>query len=343
MGSSAKRALIVVAVLLVISAGVAFYFIHGFGKSAVLAPGAPPDLFSFLPPDAPVIVYGDVAAVKTSTAFANGSVLFNPGVAEDPAYQDFVRETGFDYSRDLDRFVVAAWTDANTNPRSTVPAEKLRLIAIADGRFDQAKIDRYARRVGRVSNSGGPVIYETPSALPGKGISFTFLSPTRIAFAQAMSLDAVLHPAQGLQQDPATRERIASVSGAEFFAVARTDDLPKAIGAPELQTGQLNRLLKSIRTITISGHPDGNNFVLAADADCDSLSNALQLSALLDTLRWIGRAALADPKARAQMHANDARLLDSLLRVAAVSHESHSVRLRLDLTPEILQGAAKAQ
>ena len=339
MISSGKRALIAVAVLFLILAGVAFYFIHGFGTNPVLAPGAPPDLFSLLPSDAPLIVYGDVDAVKRSAAFSNGSVLFSPGVAEDPIYRDFVRDTGFDYSRDLDRFVIAAWP--NEDERSTVLAERIRLIAIADGRFEHAKIDAYARRVGRVSNTSGPVIYETPSAIPGQGISFTFLGPNRIAFAQAMSLDAVLHPAQGSQQDPATRERIARVSGAQFFAVARTDDLPKAIGAHELQSGQLNRLLKSIRDISISGRPDGNNFALAAEAECDSLPNALQLATLLDTMRWLGRAALADPRTRAQMHANDAALLDSLLRVAAVSHDGRSVRLRLELTPEILQASPK--
>lgn len=339
MTSSGKRALIVVAVFILLLAGVAFYFIHGFGRSPVLAPGAPPDLFSSLPPDAPLIVYGDVAALKSSPAFANGSVLFSPGVAEDPIYRDFVQQTGFDYSRDLDRFVLAVWPDEN-NP-STVLASRIRLIAIADGRFDHQKIDNYARRVGRVSNSSGPVIYETPSALPGQGISFTFLGPGRIAFAQAMSLDSVLHPRTDSQQDSATRERIARVSGAEFFAVASTDDLPKAIGAHELQSGQLNRVLKSIRHITISGRPDGNNFLLAAEAECDSLSNALLLATVLDTMRWLGRAALADPRTRAQMHASDAALLDSLLRVAAVSHDSNVVRLRLELTPEILQGATK--
>ena len=341
MSSSGKRALIVVAVLCLIGAGVAFYFIHGFGKNPVLAPGAPPDLFSFVPADAPLIVYGDVAAVKASPAFANGSVLFNPGVAEDPIYRDFVNQTGFDYSRDLDRFVLAIWPNEETS--STVLAERVRLIAVADGRFDHEKIDAYARKVGKASGDGGRVIYETPSALPGKGISFTFLAANRIAFAQGMSLDAVLHPATDSNHDAALRERIGRVSGAEFFAVAHTDDLPKAIGAHELQSGQLNRILKSIHDITISGQPAGNNFILAADADCDSLSNALQLSTLLDTMRWLGRAALADPRTRAQMHANDAALLDSLLRVAAVSHENRSVRLRLELSPQILQSTPKAQ
>ncbi len=341
MSSSGKRALIVVAILCLIGASIAFYFIHGFGKNPVLVPGAPPDLFSFVPPDAPLIVYGDVAAVKASAAFANGSVLFSPGVAEDPIYRDFVAQTGFDYSRDLDRFVIAIWP--NTETSSTVLAERLRLVAVADGRFDHEKIDTYARKVGKASNESGRVIYETPSAIPGKGIAFTFLAGNRIAFAQGMSLDPVLHPAADANHEKAMRERIGRVSGAEFFAVAHTDDLPKAIGAHELQSGQLNRVAKSIHDITISGQPQGNNFVLAVDADCDSLSNALQLSTLLDTMRWLGRAALADPRTRQQMHPSDAALLDSLLRVAAVSHENRSVRLRFELTPQILQGAAKTQ
>src|SRR5580658_2129061 len=218
MTSSGKRALLVVSILFLIGAGVAFYFIHGFGKNPVLAPGAPPDLFSFVPPDAPLIVYGDVAAVKSSAAFAKGSVLFNPGVAEDPIYRDFVDQTGFDYSRDLDRFVIAIWP--NTESTSTVLAERLRLIAVADGRFDHQKIDIYARRVGKASDHSGRVIYETPSAIAGKGISFTFLAPNRIAFAQAMGLDTVLNPATDSQQDAAMRERIGRVSGAQFFAVA---------------------------------------------------------------------------------------------------------------------------
>jgi hypothetical protein len=341
MTSSGKRALLVVAILLLIGAGVAFYFIHGFGKNPVLAPGAPPDLFSFVPPDAPLIVYGDVAAVKSSAAFAKGSVLFNPGVAEDPIYRDFVDQTGFDYSRDLDRFVIAIWP--NTESTSTVLAERLRLIAVADGRFDHQKIDIYARRVGKASDNSGRVIYETPSAIAGKGISFTFLAPNRIAFAQAMGLDTVLNPATDSQQDAAMRERIGRVSGAQFFAVAHTDDLPKAIGAHEFQSGQLNHILKSIHDITLSGQPAGNNFILAADADCDSLPNALQLSTLLDTMRWLGRAALADPRTRQQMHPSDAALLDALLRVATVSHENRSVRLRFELTPAILQSSPTAK
>jgi hypothetical protein len=342
MSSSGKRALIVVAVLCLILAGVAVYYVHGHGSSPVVVTsiGGPPELLSLLPADAPVVVFGDVAALKKSAAFGEGSILLSPGVAEEPQYKEFVRETGFDYTRDLDRFVIAAWPDKNKSSQEGSPV--VPLIALADGRFDRQKIDAYARRIGSVSKSGDADIYETPAAVPGQKILFTFLAPGRIAIAQAMGLDPILHPLKANSSDADARARIARVSGAEFFAVARTDDLPKEIGIPGVQTGQLNRLLKSVRSITLSGHPDGNNFIVAAEADCDSLPNAFQLATLLDTLRWLGRAALADPKTRAQMHPNDAALLDSLLRVAAVSHESHSVRLRLELTPAILQSTSKA-
>jgi hypothetical protein len=343
MSSSGKRALIVLAILLLILTGVAIYYIHGHGSSPVIVtgPGAPPELLSLLPSDAPVVVYGDVAALKNSPAFGKGSILLTPGVAEEPQYKDFVRDTGFEYTRDLDRFVIAAWPDKNRSSREGSPS--VPLIALADGRFDRQKIDAYAKRIGSITKNGEAEVYETPSAVPGEKISFTFLAPGRIAIAQGMGLDAILHPSKATSPDPDASARIARVSGAEFFAVARTDDLPKEIGIPGVQSGQLNRLLKSIRTITLSGHPEANSFVLAAEADCDSLPNAFQLATLLDTLRWLGRAALADPKTRAQMHPSDAALLDSLLRVATVSHESHSVRLRLELTPAILQSSTKAK
>jgi hypothetical protein len=157
--------------------------------------------------------------------------------------------------------------------------------------------------------------------------------------AQSMSLDPVLSRSGSTSLDAGTRDRIARVTGATFFAVAKTDDLPKAIAIPGLQTGQMNRILKSIRGLALAGHPDGNKLVVAAEADCDSTANALQLSALLDTLRWLGRAALADPKTRAQMRPGDATALDRILKIASVSRDSHWVRVRVDLPPDILKSS----
>jgi hypothetical protein len=341
MSPSAKRALIAVAILIVVTAGLAFYFLHSRTPLAPIGivpvtPGPPPDVLSLLPTGAPVLAYGDIAALRSSPFAADLDAL-GPAPAQEKDYRDFVRDTGFDYSRDLDRFAADVWIDTNHLLPDGSP--RVSLIVIADGRFDRAKISAYALRTGKISKHGDTDVYEVPSGNPGEKFSFAFLSAGRIVMAQSMSLDPVLSRSGSTSLDAGTRDRIARVTGATFFAVAKTDDLPKAIAIPGLQTGQMNRILKSIRGLALAGHPDGNKLVVAAEADCDSTANALQLSALLDTLRWLGRAALADPKTRAQMRPGDATALDRILKIASVSRDSHWVRVRVDLPPDILKSS----
>ena len=338
MSPSGKRALIAVAVVIIVAAGVAVYLLRPHAPTAIIpvAPGPPPDVLSLLPPGAPVIAFGDIAALRSSPFAADLDAL-GPAPDQEKDYRDFVRDTGFDYSRDLDRFAADVWIDTNHPLPDGSP--RVSLVAIADGRFDRAKISAYALRTGKISKHGDTDVYEVPSGNPGEKFSFAFLSAGRIVMAQSMSLDPVLSKPGSTSLDAATRDRIARVTGATFFAVAKTDDLPRAIAIPGLQTGQMNRILKSIRGLALAGHPDGNKLVVAAEADCDSTANALQLSTLLDTLRWLGRAALADPRTRAQMRPGDATALDRILKIASVSRDSHWVRVRVDLPPDILKSS----
>jgi hypothetical protein len=342
MSPAGKRALIAAAILIVVAAGVAMYVLRPHSAATrvtivPVTPGPPPDVLSLLPPGATIIAYGDVATLRSSPFAADLDAL-GPAPAQEKDYRDFVRDTGFDYSRDLDRFAADVWVDTNHPLPDGSP--RISLIVIADGRFDRAKISAYALRTGKITKHGDFDVYEVPSGTPGETFSFAFLSAGRMVLAQSVSLDSVLSKSSSTSLDAGTRDRISRVEGATFFAVAKTDDLPKAIAIPGLQTGQMNRILKSIRGLTLAGHPDGNRLVVAAEADCDSMSNALQLSALLDTLRWLGRAALADPKTRAQMRPGDATALDRILKVAAVSRDSHWVRVRVDLPPDILKSGA---
>jgi hypothetical protein len=336
MSPSGKRALIVVAILILVGAGVAVYLFRPHPPAAIVpvTPGPPPDVLSLLPPGAPVIAFGDIASLRSSP-FASDLDALGPSPDQEKDYRDFVRDTGFDYARDLDRFAADVWIDTSKPLPDGSP--RVSLIAIADGKFDRAKISAYALRTGKISKHGDTDVYEVPSGIPGEKFSFAFLAPGRMVLAQATSLDPILSRSGSTSLDAGTRDRISRVSGATFFAVAKTDDLPKAVATPGLQSGQLNRILKGIRGLTFAGHPDGNKLVVAAEADCDSMSNALQLSALLDTLRWIGRATLADPKTRAQMRPGDAAALDRILKIASVSRDSHWVRVRVDLPPDILK------
>ena len=136
--------------------------------------------------------------------------------------------------------------------------------------------------------------------------------------------------------------RIERVAGAPIFAVARTDNLPPSFFASLKGSPQLERLIRSIRSLTLAGKPTANSITLALDGDCDSMSSAFQIAALLESFRFLGTAVLADPQTRRQMTKEQAAFLDALLRQVKVNHQDHWVRITLDVTPAMLGGTPSA-
>jgi len=68
-----------------------------------------------------------------SAPFTRSSTTVPKGQA-DAEYSQFLRDTGFDYERDLDRVAV-----------SIIKAGKdSKLFAVAEGRFDRSKVEPYA-------------------------------------------------------------------------------------------------------------------------------------------------------------------------------------------------------
>src|SRR5215469_2815646 len=168
--SSTKRALIAVAVMVCALAIAAVFYIHGRHLSTTTSggatteahagPSATPRLLTGLPGGAPVIGYVDLAALRELTNSPLGAFL---GLATsdpqtDKEYGAFVRETGFDYTRDLDQAAIAVWPsslDAAANGAGDNSA-----LAIADGRFDAKKIEAYAARAGgRSERRGADILY----------------------------------------------------------------------------------------------------------------------------------------------------------------------------------------
>ena len=126
---SRRKSVIVAAILLLILAGAAYYiFFRGPAKPAGPAPGPIPSIIELLPAEAPIFAYFDITALRNSQLSAELSSLAGKP-ASDPDYAEFVRQTGFDYERDLDRAALAIW------PGASRPAA----LAIAEGRFDREK------------------------------------------------------------------------------------------------------------------------------------------------------------------------------------------------------------
>jgi hypothetical protein len=331
--SSMKRALIAVAVILgLVAVGSGVYLYRQRRPLPGASAGSAPDLLGQLPADAPAIGYLDVAALRglRNSPLAAVLGLTSPGPQADREYAEFVRETGFDYTRDLDRTAIAAWPQSLLTPGSM---GENRILAIADGRFNEQKIKAYALRTGRVVAHGAHQVYEVPGNPP---LSFEFLSPTRIVLASGKVASDLLAATGATARDPNMQARIARVAGAPIFAVARTDQLPASFYSNFGNSTQLERLARSVRGLTLAGQPDGEKIKIALDAECDSMTNALQLASLLDILRMGSSLALSDPKSRQQMSREQAAFLRAVVSQVKVAHQDKWVRLTLDVTPEML-------
>ena len=332
--SSTKRALIAVAAIVCVAgAGLGFYIYRHRLPYVGPSHGAAPDLLSQLPSDAPVIAYIDVAALRKlqSSPLAALLGLTSPGPQSDRDFAEFVRETGFDYTRDLDKVGIAFWPENLTIPAGGIGEN--RILAIADGRFDEQKIKAYALRTGKPVARGSQTYFEVPGNPP---VSFVFLSIDRLAIAGGKNADDLLAVSNSVTRDPAMQARITRVAGAPIFAAARTDKLPASFYANFANSPQLERLARSIRGISLAGQPEGGKIKIVLDAECDSMSNALQLAALLDIARMGASFALSDPKTRRQMTREQAAFLTALINQVKVNHQDKWVRLTLDITPAML-------
>lgn len=288
---------------------------------------AAPDLIHQLPAGAHAVAFADLIALRKAS-FTNELSALAPNSSQDPAYTEFVRETGFDYSRDLDRAAAAFWPETSATS----------VVALAQGRFDESKIERYAlRNGGRRIKIRGAEVYEV-SGQNSRLVRFAFLNPGEIAIADGPAISEILGP-ETSRLDPQMSARASAVSTAPVYAIARSQDFAKDLDIDAAKNSQLASLLRSIRSITAVGQPVGENLNLSASADCDSSVHAVELSTTLQGLLWMGRAALSDPKAQQQI-GSQWPALDALLKAADISHSTHFVRLRLQVTPQILRSAA---
>ena len=295
----------------------------------------PPDLLSELPADAPAVAYINAGALRglQNSPLAGILGLTSPGPETDREYAEFVRQTGFDYTRDLDKAAIAFWPHSFAVEPGNGIGEN-RVLAIADGRFDQQKIKAYALRTGKILPSTNPAVYEVPG---NPTVFFQFISSTRIAIASGTNarhlLAESLDPAP---RDPAMKARLNRVAGAPIFAVARTDNLPPSFYENFAKAPQLEKLARSVRGLTLAGKPVGNDIAAALDGECDSVKSAFEISTLLDGFRMVGSMALSDPKTLQQMTKEQAAFVQALIRELKITRQDRWVRLRLDITPEML-------
>src|SRR5580704_7029906 len=108
-------------------------------------------LLAAMPADAKAVFFVELTELRP-TQFAAELFKWAPRPAADADYALFLRSTGFDYERDLDRAALAVTKNgANT-----------AFFAIADGPFDRNKIAAYALQSGTREILGSHEIFSVP-------------------------------------------------------------------------------------------------------------------------------------------------------------------------------------
>jgi len=304
------------------------------GRNAVL---------SWMPENAEAVLFIDLVELRREPVFAD-LLARAPKPDADQEYRQFVRETGFDYERDLDRVAVSMKQQG---------ARKI-FFSVGVGHFDKKKIKAYATKNGAVQNSGGREIFSLPMAGSSAHLSFTFLTNERIAFTNSNEVATWPQGAKAVD-DAEWRERFARVAGSPVFAVMRHEALREAFSADPasqalarkatggLSSPQLSSLLAELQWLTVAGKPENNKLRVALDAESLEDKNAQQLADLLNGVVLLARAGLGNARTQQQLGASTRQSYLALLKSVEVSRidrpDTKSVRLVFDVTPDVLKSA----
>ena len=331
-----KQAWIGVALGVVLLGAAAFY---GYQKWNANNSHARTDLLAMIPPDASVVLFVDFAELRNAP-FITQLYAWAPKPQAETDYAQFVRETGFDYERDLDSIAIAL----AKREQSSI------FFAVADGRFNREKIAALASKTGSATTAGGHEIFSVPVSESAKKISFTFLRNNRIALTDGPDLGASLNARKRKEDNAEWTSRFERLAGSPVFAVIRQEAAAGAMLAAQapggLRSPQLSALVDQLQWITIAGKPESDRLRVVAEGECAAEATTRQLADLLNGVVILAEAGLNDAKTRQHLDPAARSAYLELLKSAEVSKidrgDSKSVRLVFELTPGLFESARSA-
>jgi len=297
------------------------------------------DILSSMPADAGAVIFLDLNALRQAQFFA-ALLAWAPKPQADPEYAQFVKDTGFDYERDLDRVAVAVENRGNDS----------LLFAVADGRFDRKKITDYAARAGSCSTQKGHEICSVSSSEPSRKISFSFWKDNRLALTNsAQPLDLL----NGPQRSADAKEwlvRFERLAGSPAFAVVRQDAAVSAALSAQAPGGwnspELSTLLDQLQWISVAGIPENDRLRVVIEGESPAETTVRQLADLLNGVILLAQAGLNDAKTRQRLDPSAREAYLELLKSADISKldrgESKAVRIVVEITPSLLESARTA-
>ncbi|HWZ98112.1 MAG TPA: hypothetical protein VN025_10165 [Candidatus Dormibacteraeota bacterium] len=339
---SRKKLAAGISAIVVLAVGI--YFAYAYWASS--QGNSRESLLRSLPADATAVIYVDIAELRQGAILKSIS-SWSASATIDPEYKQFVKETGFDYEKDLDRVGVA--TKSQGTERT--------YFALMEGRFDRKKIEAYLRKNGVANKKGTREVFLLTQANSDPSISMAqrwiliaFLSDRRIAITNAADLNSEIESASRAAGHQEWVERFDRLAGTPAFALIRQD---AAIGAllserapGGMRSPQLAQLLNQLLWISIAGKPEGNEFRAVLEGECPNEASMRQLSDFLNGISLMAQAGLNDPKLRQQMDPAEREAYLQLLNSVDVMRldrgTSKSVRMAFVVTPEAWEILAKA-
>jgi hypothetical protein len=290
----------------------------------------------FVPADATSVFFFDVEELRNSP-FLAAAYSWAPQPAEDSEYAQLVRDTGFQYERDLSKAFIAF---SNRGDKSTT-------LVLAEGRFDRAKIEAFLSHWGQAVQQGSLKVYSLPPTANEKPLYVALFSPQRLAITNSENLFATLSDAVRQTGHSEWQARFDRLAGSPAFAVIRQDPVVQTVlgSAPSgYRSPQLAALINQLQWISIAAKPEGDILRMVADGESSSEATTSQLSDFLQGIQLLAQDGLNDPKLRQQMKPEEREAYLELLKSAEVQKinrsDSKSVRLVFSITPQFLSVAA---
>jgi len=226
---------------------------------------SPAALLKRLPRSGALVLFVDFAALRRTGILG---AIQAPAAAEDPEYRDFVRQTGFDYKRDLDA-ALAAFT----------PGGKFLLLR---GRFDWGSLRAYVQReMGDCQNA----FCRIEGSTADRRISFFPLQTNLMALAISPDESAAVRlqePVDG----PAPEIPDAPVWLSLPSAILQSGDLPAG-------TQPFARSLEHAESVVLSLALEGKRVAARLNVRCRTNQDAVELATQLNRTTELLRAMFA--------------------------------------------------
>lgn len=216
-----------------------------------------PAELSYVPPDAAVVAYCNVADVMHSELRQK---LHAAMPDREDGQEDFERETGLNIEQDIDRVVGFMIPSAGQ--------EQYRGMALASGRFNVVKLEALAREHGGQVEEykGRRLITRVPQGdeQHGKSITVAFLAPGLVGVGETATVKRAIDGAGGrnITTNNELMDLVHDIDDSNAWAVGQFDALMSHARLPEGVASQI----PAVRWFSASGHINGGvNGMLRAE------------------------------------------------------------------------------